>query len=243
MALAEEAWVQFDCVTFLYYRQFAAIVAVDLATGRRAADLTRLDVERAMQTTVNGSKAIAFELVNMKVLGSPGFALAEAVPGTHRCPVDRFRDYLEALDAVGALEMMRKSKLIFPKIKRQAADRQTVLFHPAAGAAAAGSPECRPVETQDITDTLVKVMEAADLPDELRGFRIHKMRTVKVLIELAKDTDTDTLNRMLGWTDASQQWKVYSRLAQLSALVEARKPPTLSLAVAAQHMTFVPLVA
>ena len=102
---ATRAWdEEMDMVSYLYFMQWAAIFAMDVSTGRRNADITKLATDRMMGTKIaDGRRALAFELVNSKVLDSPGFCLiVENLASEVSCPVRRVEKYLQAANDVGA---------------------------------------------------------------------------------------------------------------------------------------------
>jgi hypothetical protein len=241
---ATNAWEDMDMVAYLYFLQWAAIFALDVATGRRNADITKMAIDRMMLTKMpNGMRALAFELVLSKVLDSPGFCMAVETPDSEiSCPVRRVEKYLEAAKNVGA--NLKDSKLLFPKIVRNGkqAEKWEVTFHPPKGAHASSHPLARrPVDTDDVNETLVKLMAQENINEGERAFRIHKCRTAKVLMELGKGTQVSKINKLLGWSDDSQMFKVYGRLTQLSALMDARSTISLEVAHEAQNMVFTPI--
>jgi hypothetical protein len=74
-----------------------------------------------------------------------------------------------------------------------------VAFHPPKEVAEPHPLARRPVDTDDVNDTLIKLMEQENISEGERAFRVHRCRTAKVLFELGKGTAIGKINKLLGW--------------------------------------------
>ena len=93
------------------------------------------------------------------------------------------------------------------------------------GAAKPDDFDFQHASTKDVNTRLKTLMDPAGVPEAEHGFRIHGVRTAKVLVELEQGTDTTTLNKLLGWVPESKQWQAYGRLRQMAALLTGGAAP------------------
>jgi hypothetical protein len=225
--MANEALCEGDLIEHVALLQWAAILSIDCATGRRNADISRADSRRVFFTDLNGQPAIILELLEQKVLSSPGLTVAFGVPGHARDPVLRLQAYLDAARLTGL--PLQKSHLLFPKIARgQVRDFVWGLRKPNARS----DYDFQHASTSEMNTRLKTLMAPAGVPEAERNFRIHGVRTAKVLAELDKGTDTATLNKLLGWVPKSLQWQAYARLRQMAALLASPAGPAVAVKTA-----------
>jgi hypothetical protein len=231
---AEAAQASGDYIRWVSALQFAAILSLDVATGRRNADISRADSRRCFFTTIKGQQAVILELLQQKVFNSPNLTVAFAEPGCNRDPVTRLKEYIAAATAVGL--PLADSHLLFPKIAK-GANRYHVWG--LQNQNPKSQFDLQHASTKDMNADLKTMMALADTPASQRGFTIHGCRSAKVLVELDKGTDLKTLNKMLGWTPKSDQWQTYARLRQLTALLASPTLPAATVQTALQAQALV----
>jgi hypothetical protein len=238
--LAESAYYAGRWVEYVCYRQISSILTLDVGTGHRNKGICQLALDTVCDTRLETEDVILLNVMNQKVMDSPGLCKAHAVPGAIRCPKRQLQKYLEALRNVGFWDDFVKGNLLYPKFNRSRGTDQSKLT-PVMRANHSDEHDYNFISTGDVNARLKELMCAARIPEEQQSFTIHTVRAGRVLVELSQGTSVSKINQLLGWKPGSNMWKKYSRMAQISAFLTPSRPLSLELGVQAQSLTLTPV--